>query len=63
MSALGINDAVDSDYAKSKLEGENEILKNFPLATILRPSIVYSVEDNFTCNLMTLLSRLPVFPI
>ena len=63
LSALGINDAVDSDYAKSKLEGENEILKNFPLATILRPSIVYSVEDNFTTNFMTLLSRLPVFPL
>ena len=43
--------------------GENEIFKNFPLATILRPSIVYSVEDNFTTNFMTLLSRLPVFPI
>ena len=61
LSALGINDAVDSDYAKSKLEGENEILKNFPLATILRPSIVYSVDDNFTTNFMTLLNRLPVF--
>ena len=63
LSALGINDAVDSDYAKTKLAGESEILKNFPLATILRPSIVYSVEDNFTTNLMTLLTRLPVFPI
>ena len=63
ISALGINDASDSDYAKSKLEGEKEILKNFPLATILRPSIVYSVEDNFTTNFMTLLSRLPAFPI
>ena len=63
LSALGINDAVDSDYAKSKLEGENEILKNFPLATILRPSIVYSVDDNFTTNFMTLLNRLPFFPL
>ena len=63
MSALGINDAVDSDYAKSKLDGENNVLKNFPLATILRPSIVYSVDDNFTTNFMTLLSRLPVFPL
>ena len=63
LSALGINDAVDSDYAKSKLEGENNVLKNFPLATILRPSIVYSVDDNFTTNFMTLLSRLPVFPL
>ena len=63
LSALGINDAKDSDYAKSKLEGENNILKNFPLATILRPSIVYSVDDNFTTNFMTLLNRLPFFPI
>ena len=63
ISALGINEAIDSTYAKSKLEGENEILKNFPLATILRPSIVYSVEDNFTTNFMTLLSRLPIFPL
>jgi len=63
LSALGINDAVDSTYAKSKLEGEDNILKNFPLATILRPSVVYSVDDNFTTTFMTLLSRLPMFPI
>ena len=63
LSALGVDKALDSDYAKSKLEGENEILKCFPLATILRPSVVYSVEDNFTTNFMTLLSRLPIFPI
>ena len=63
LSALGINEAIDSDYAKSKLDGESNILKNFPLATILRPSIVYSVDDNFTTNFMTLLNRLPIFPI
>ena len=63
ISALGINEASDSHYATSKLEGENEVLKNFPLATILRPSIVYSVDDNFTTNFMTLLGRLPLFPL
>ena len=63
LSALGISEAKDSNYAKSKLAGENEILNNFPLATILRPSIVYSVDDNFTTNFMTLLNRLPVFPL
>tara|TARA_B100000575_G_scaffold287007_1_gene284624 strand:- start:166 stop:1134 length:969 start_codon:yes stop_codon:yes gene_type:complete len=63
LSALGINEAKDSDYAKSKLEGENKVLKNFPLATILRPSVVYSVDDNFSTNFMTLLNRLPVFPL
>ena len=34
LSALGINEAVDSDYAKSKLEGENEIIKNFPFQLV-----------------------------
>ena len=63
LSALGINEAIDSDYAKSKLEGENLILNNFPLATILRPSVVYSVDDNFTTNFMSLLNKLPFFPI
>ena len=63
LSALGINEALDSNYAQSKLQGENEVLKNFPLATILRPSVVYSVDDNFTTNFMTLLNRLPFFPL
>ena len=63
LSALGIDRASDSKYANSKLEGEKKILKYFPLATILRPSIVYSSSDNFTCNFMTLLNRLPFFPL
>ena len=63
LSALGINDAIDSDYAISKLEGEKEILKNFPLATILRPSLVFSQDDQLTTNFLTLLSRLPLFPL
>tara|TARA_B100000963_G_scaffold250110_1_gene219079 strand:+ start:1 stop:987 length:987 start_codon:yes stop_codon:yes gene_type:complete len=63
LSALGINEAKDSKYALSKLEGESKVLRNFPLATILRPSIVYSVDDNFTTSFMTLLNRLPVFPL
>ena len=63
LSALGINEAVDSKYAISKLEGEKNIMNNFSLSTILRPSVVYSVDDNFTTNFMTLLSRLPIFPL
>ena len=63
LSALGINEAEDSNYAKSKLQGESNIFKNFPLATVLRPSVVYSSDDNFTTNFMTLLNRLPFFPL
>ena len=63
LSALGVDKAIESNYAKSKLEGEKEILKNFPLSTILRPSLVYSSSDSFSTTMMTLLSRLPVFPL
>ena len=63
ISALGIENAQDSKYARSKLEGEKEIKLNFHKTTILRPSIVYSVDDNFTTQFMTLLSRLPFFPL
>ena len=63
LSALGINQATDSKYAQSKLEGEESILKNFPNATILRPSVVYSGDDNFTTNFMTFLNILTFFPL
>ena len=63
ISALGIEKAIDSKYAISKLEGEKNVINNFSKATILRPSLIYSVDDNFTTNLMTLLSLLPIFPL
>ena len=63
VSALGINEATDSKYAISKLHGENNILNIFPKTTILRPSIVYSNSDNFSTQFMTLLNRLPIFPL
>ena len=63
LSALGIEEASDSLYAKSKLEGEKKIIGNFNNSTILRPSIVYSVDDNFTTRFMKLLSILPIMPI
>ena len=63
LSALGINEAIDSVYAISKLEGEKNILNNFSKTTILRPSVVFSNSDNFTTLFMTMLNRLPVFPL
>ena len=63
LSALGIENATDSIYASSKLNGEILIKNNFKEANILRPSVVYSVDDNFTTFFMTSLSILPVFPL
>ena len=63
LSALGIESAKDSNYASSKLEGEKKVRQNFPKSVILKPSLVYSVDDNFTTNFMSLLSILPVMPL
>ncbi len=63
ISALGIDNATDSKYAMSKLKGENAVRKNFKDAVILKPSIVYSVDDSFTTMLMGLFNILPFFPL
>jgi len=63
ISALGIEKSLNSNYAISKLTGENKIKNNFDRSIILKPSLVYSVDDNFTTNFMTLLNRLPFMPI
>ena len=63
LSALGIEKAIDSNYAVSKIEGERKITKNFDRSIILKPSVVYSVDDKFTTNFMSLLSKLPVMPL
>tara|TARA_B100000242_G_C43019106_1_gene474141 strand:- start:602 stop:1567 length:966 start_codon:yes stop_codon:yes gene_type:complete len=63
LSALGIEKATDSNYASSKLEGEKRIRENFNKSIILKPSIVYSVDDNFSTKFMALLSSLPLMPL
>ena len=63
LSALGIENALNSKYASSKLRGEIAVRKKFKDAIILKPSIVYSVDDNFTTMLMGLLNLSPIFPL
>ena len=63
LSALGIENAKDSKYAISKLKGEIAVRENFKDSIILKPSIIYSVDDNFTTMLMGLLNLSPIFPL
>ena len=63
ISSLGVENATDSKYAASKAQGENKIFENLPSATILKPSIVYSVNDSFTTRFMSLLNFFPIFPL
>ncbi len=63
LSALGIDSAFESKYASSKINGENEIKKNFNNYLILKPSLVYSVDDKFTTMLFNILKLAPIFPL
>lgn len=53
----------DSKYAKSKIDGENAIVANFPAATILRPSIIFGEDDDFFNQFASMAKVLPALPL
>ena len=53
----------DSKYAKSKINGEIKVRENFDRATIIKPSIIFSVDDKLSTRFMSLLSLFPIFPL
>lgn len=63
MSALGADSKSDSAYLRSKAQGEEQVLAEFPEATIIRPSIVVGLDDDFFNRFAALLSIAPVFPL
>jgi nucleoside-diphosphate-sugar epimerase len=61
ISALGIeNSSKTSTYAKTKLEGEESIIKNSTNYNIIRPSIVFGENDNFF-NLFSKMAKISPF--
>jgi NADH dehydrogenase len=63
LSALGVDDAADSVYAKTKVEGEKAVLAAFPGAVILRPSVVFGPEDELFNRFAELAGIAPVLPV
>ena len=63
VSALGINETVDSQYMQSKLKGEKNIFNNFSSSVILRPSIIFGPEDKFFNRFASLAEFFPVLPL
>ena len=62
ISALGVDKKNKSKYMKSKLQGEKNILK-FNKSVILRPSLVFGVNDNFFNKFASIVQFFPVLPI
>lgn len=63
VSAIGADVGSDSDYARSKAEGENAVLAAFPSAVILRPSIIFGTEDGFFNRFAGMTRMGPVLPV
>lgn len=63
LSAIGADASSDSDYARSKAEGEAAVQAHFAGAIILRPSVIFGTEDEFF-NRFAKMTRLgPVLPL
>src|SRR6202165_3080107 len=62
VSAIGADENSPSRYARAKAAGEKAVLSAVPSATILRPSIVFGPEDQFTNRFASLARMLPVLP-
>src|ERR1700716_2236330 len=63
VSAIGANERSASQYARSKAAGEKAVLSAVPSATILRPSVVFGPEDQFTNRFASLARMSPVLPL
>ncbi|MFD1786110.1 complex I NDUFA9 subunit family protein [Sphingomonas floccifaciens] len=63
VSAVGADPESASEYGRSKGEGEAAVRAAFPSATILRPSLVFGREDEFTNRFGAMIARMPVVPM
>ena len=63
VSALGADANSPSKYARTKAEGEAAARKHVPSATIVRPSVVFGVDDQFFNRFAAMASLMPVLPL
>lgn len=62
ISAIGADPDSTSHYGHTKGLGEQAVRDAFPNATIIRPSVVFGAEDDFT-NRFAAMARFPVLPV
>src|SRR3954470_5866784 len=63
VSAIGASAESASRYARSKAAGETAVREAVPSATILRPSVVFGPEDDFTNRFAALARMSPMLPL
>src|ERR1700743_420275 len=63
VSAIGADENSPSRYARAKAAGETAVRAAIPAATILRPSVVFGPEDQFTNRFAALARISPALPL
>jgi len=63
VSAIGADENSPSRYARAKAAGEKAVLSATPAATIMRPSVVFGPEDQFTNRFAALARMSPMLPL
>jgi len=63
VSAIGADASSASAYARSKAAGEAAVLAAVPSAVILRPSVIFGIEDSFFNRFATMARYFPVIPV
>ncbi|MGI9426221.1 MAG: complex I NDUFA9 subunit family protein [Hyphomicrobiaceae bacterium] len=63
MSAIGADPKAKSSYARSKGLGEQAVLEEYPDAVILRPSIIFGIEDDFYNRFAGMTQTAPFLPL
>lgn len=63
LSAIGADPDSASAYGRSKGLGEQAVRAGFPNATILRPSVIFGREDQFTNRFARMIETMPMVPV
>jgi len=63
MSALGADESSESAYARTKAKGEELVKDAFEGATILRPSVIFGTDDDFTNKFGQMSTFAPALPL
>jgi len=63
ISGIGADAASPSLYIRKRGEGELAVRAAFPNAVLIRPAVMFGPDDAFLTTLLTLLRRLPIYPV
>jgi NADH dehydrogenase len=63
VSGIGADVASRSLYIRKRGEGELAVRAEYPNAVLIRPAVMFGPDDTFLTTIITLLRRLPTFPM